>query len=99
MCVISYISNLHSGTHFLQKDTGESRKKSRNQDSPKCVPEWRFEIFIPLNKMAELKFLNKDHENANCIMSTKSPQLGMGVKIRLNCYPFRDTTGPFRISR
>ena len=24
--------------------SGESQKKSRNHDLPKCVPEWRFEI-------------------------------------------------------
>ena len=29
---------------FLQKDTGEREKKSRNHDLLKCVPEWRFEI-------------------------------------------------------
>ena len=29
---------------FSAKDTGECRKKSRNHDLPKYVPEWRFEI-------------------------------------------------------
>ena len=30
---------------FSCAHTGESQKKSRNHDLPKCIPEWRFKIF------------------------------------------------------